>query len=74
MEILPIGTPVKFGNGDKITGTIVGHGTMMSPSKATYVTYAVRLDEQFQGWLGAESWWASYISTLTVCADGVTKI
>ena len=72
MTLLKIGTRVKFGS---IPGTVVGHGTMQSPGGTTIATYAVRLDEKFRGYLRhSDPPNASYISTMLVCADGVTRI
>lgn len=74
MSILPTNARVKFGDGNKITGTIVGHGTMLS-NLTTIVTYAIRLDEQFQGYVGDDNHPnTSYISTMLICADGVTRV
>jgi hypothetical protein len=75
MSILPTNARVKFGNKDAITGKIVGHGTMLTPSRITVVTYAIELDDKFQGYIGDEKHPnTSFISTLLVCADGVTRI
>lgn len=68
MLILKVTDRVKFG---KTTGTIVGHGTMKSPGGSAVLTYAVRLDGEFRGYIGKTG---NYVSTLLVCADGVTKI
>ena len=77
MIILKINDRVKFGSGGKLTGTIFGHGTMMGVgSGCTMLTYAVYLDEEFHGYIGGDGPSAAgpFISTLLVCADGVTKI
>lgn len=70
MIILRVNDRVKFGDRNSKTGTIVGHGTMLTPGGSIVFTYAVRLDEQFQGHISS----GHFISTLLVCADGVTKI
>lgn len=74
MTILKIGDRVRFGDGGKITGTIAGHGTMVSLGGSTILTYAVSLDQQFRGHIINGNKYASFVSTLLVCADGVTKI
>ena len=74
MSILPTNARVKFGSTDTITGKIVGHGTMLSPSGTTIVTYAIELDEEFQGYISNKNHHnLSFISTLLVSADGVTR-
>ena len=71
MTLLPIKTRVKFGSKDTITGTIVGYGTMFAHGGMNVIqTYAVRLDADHQGKIPC----GSYVSTLLVCADGLTKI
>lgn len=69
MKILAIDDKVEFGSKNRLAGTIVGHGTMKTPGGSTVPTYAVRLDKQFQGYLDN----GSFISTMLICADGVTK-
>lgn len=75
MQILKINDRVKFGNRNEITGTIVGHCTMLSHGKSVQLlTYAVRLDDEFQGYVQRNGCESSFISTMLVCADGVTKL
>ena len=71
MIILALNDRVKFGDRNLTAGTIVGHGTMKTPGGLTVLTYAVRLDEQFQGHITKNG---PFVSLLLVCADGVTKI
>lgn len=71
MLIHKINDRVKFGNKGKLTGTIVGHGTMVSPGGSTLLTYAVRLDKHVQGYLKPSQ---SFISTMLVCRERVEKI
>lgn len=76
--LIKVNKRVKFGSGGMITGTVVGHGTMMSRGNMLMTTYAIRLDEEFRGYIQAEAdkpgYLGSYVSTLVVCTDGVVKI
>jgi hypothetical protein len=74
MIILATNTRVKFGNRNEKTGTIVGHCTMMRPTGTTILAYAILLDEEWQGYINHDSGKGSYVSTLLVNAESVTKI
>lgn len=72
MLIHKVNDRVAFGTHDELTGTIVGHGIMVSPAGSTLLTYAIRLDEQFQGFVGDDYHPnKSFISTMLACSDGV---